>query len=376
MRRLARPLLYLGTFGIVLIAGRFHAQFIGHYVFHSGDRLPWTIAYGCFLCLAAYGAGLPDAVRGRRSEVTTALGAAGAGAIAISAAQLALGSLLLPRFVVLVGAVAVVPWYVMCAELAHAGHFRERQRERIVAVVGEEDCEALRVDIERAPERPISLVAALSPDDASSSGPTSKPLVEAVARTGGSVVVLSRDAQAIESVVAQAATLHENGIRVRTLSLFYDEWLGKLPVVELERMSLMFDIGELHQVQYGRVKRLSDVVVGAIGALVLVLLIPFVFIGNLIANRGSLFYSQPRVGRGSRVFSIYKFRTMRAGYRGRRVDGARGSEDHPVRALAAADARRRAASDPQHSPRGPVGRRAAPGAAAVRRGAPPEDPLL
>ncbi len=43
------------------------------------------------------------------------------------------------------------------------------------------------------------------------------------------------------------ALLHERGMRVRTLSLFYEEWLGKLPLSELERMSLLFDISEVHR---------------------------------------------------------------------------------------------------------------------------------
>ncbi|MCX7826573.1 MAG: sulfatase-like hydrolase/transferase, partial [Verrucomicrobiae bacterium] len=39
---------------------------------------------------------------------------------------------------------------------------------------------------------------------------------------------------------------YERGVRVRTLSMFYDEWLGKLPLGELERVSLMFDLADLH----------------------------------------------------------------------------------------------------------------------------------
>ena len=43
------------------------------------------------------------------------------------------------------------------------------------------------------------------------------------------------------------------------MSLFYEQWLGKLPLAELERVSLMFDIGEIHSDGYVRLKRLIDV---------------------------------------------------------------------------------------------------------------------
>jgi lipopolysaccharide/colanic/teichoic acid biosynthesis glycosyltransferase len=126
-----------------------------------------------------------------------------------------------------------------------------------------------------------------------------------------SVVVLDREAQNDESIVGQAAALHEAGIRVRTLTLFYDEWLGKLPVWELERVSLMFDIGELHRARYGRLKRLFDVAVALIGLVAFAVAVPLVLVGDLIANRGRLFYRQKRVGKNGAAFDILKFRTMR-----------------------------------------------------------------
>jgi lipopolysaccharide/colanic/teichoic acid biosynthesis glycosyltransferase len=128
--------------------------------------------------------------------------------------------------------------------------------------------------------------------------------------------VLGRRAQADESVVGQAAELHEAGTRIRTLTLFYEEWLGKLPISELERVSLMFDIGELHRARYGRMKRVLDVVLAAAGAVVLLAILPVVAVGNLVGNRGSLFYRQQRVGRGGRRFQIVKLRTMRSDGRG------------------------------------------------------------
>jgi lipopolysaccharide/colanic/teichoic acid biosynthesis glycosyltransferase len=80
----------------------------------------------------------------------------------------------------------------------------------------------------------------------------------------------------------------------------------------LERISLMFDIGELHRARYGRLKRLVDVVIAGVGLVAVIVFIPFVLIGNLLANRGSVFYRQPRVGKNGTEFQIIKFRTMRA----------------------------------------------------------------
>jgi lipopolysaccharide/colanic/teichoic acid biosynthesis glycosyltransferase len=111
--------------------------------------------------------------------------------------------------------------------------------------------------------------------------------------------------------VSQAASLHESGIRLRTLSLFYEEWLGKLPVSELERVSLMFDIGEIHRARYGRVKRLLDVAIASVGLLGLAAVTPFVALVNPLGNRGPLLYRQPRVGKLGAPFEIIKFRTMR-----------------------------------------------------------------
>jgi len=124
-------------------------------------------------------------------------------------------------------------------------------------------------------------------------------------------VVLDRTAQAADSIVAQAAELHEAGVRIRTLSLFYDQWLGKLPLSELERVSLLFDIGTLHRPRYVRIKRLIDVVAALGGLAALVVLLPFLWLGNQLGNGGALFYTQPRVGKGGGEFRIAKLRTMR-----------------------------------------------------------------
>ncbi|MBV9040948.1 MAG: sugar transferase [Acidimicrobiia bacterium] len=311
MRRAARLLLYLGAASVVLGLSKYHAAEIGHYDFTNSFRFAWSLIYIVLLCLAAYSVGLPDLTRGSRSEVLSALSASAVAALAISLVQLAVGSSLLPRFVVFGAALILIPWDVACATLASGGRSRAEERDRVVAVVSVEEADALRAELGQAPERNAAIVDDMRVPAARSDQPKQRPLVESVVRHGASVVVLDREAQNDESIVGQAAALHEAGIRVRTLTLFYDEWLGKLPVWELERVSLMFDIGELHRARYGRLKRLVDIAFGILGFVPLVVLLPFVLVGDLIANRGRVFYSQERVGKNGATFRILKFRTMR-----------------------------------------------------------------
>ena len=305
MRRGARALLYLGTAGTVLALGKFHASQIGDYDFTGSDRFGWSIAYIVILCVAAFGVGLPDLPRNAYQALLSALGATTAAAIGISVVQLLVGSALLPRFVVFWAALFLIPGYALTAFVAHRGRKRSEGRDRVIAVAEPDEVAAFVAELARRPERPAVLVWAMAPGD------TELDLLEAVDEMQATVVVLARAAQADDRVVAQAAALHERGVRIRTLSLFYDEWLGKMPISELERMSLMFDIGEVHRVRYGRLKRLIDVVLALAALPALAIAVPFVLVGNLIANRGPLLYRQSRVGKGSVPFTILKFRTMR-----------------------------------------------------------------
>lgn len=308
MRRLARPLLVLGTVAVVLGLSKAHATANG-YDYTASARFGWSLAYVGLLCAAAYGAGLPDLARTRRTALTSAVGSTTAAALGISVLQLLVGAPLLPRFVVLGTTGLLVPYLVLLAAAARDGATRDGQRDRVVAVAGLDEGIHLSDELEAEPERPAVLVYVLPPEAAAADAGT-RPVIEAVRSARATALVLDRVAQNDDSIVAQAAELHEAGVRVRTLSLFYDQWLGKLPLSELERVSLLFDIGELHRARYGRMKRIVDTLAAAAGLVVLAAVTPLVLLGNAIGNRGPVLYRQTRVGKGGKEFEILKFRTM------------------------------------------------------------------
>jgi lipopolysaccharide/colanic/teichoic acid biosynthesis glycosyltransferase len=311
MRRLARPLLYVGTVAIVLGMAKIHARYIGHYDFTGSTRFVWTMAYIGLLGVSAYGSGLPDLPRTGRQLLVAVGGACVAAVAGMSLVQVVTGDALLPRFVVFGAAVVAVPWWLICAALARGGRLRAEYRDRVVLVAAPSEAMALRDELAGNPERHALLVATLSPEESRPTGRRSKPLTELAVQAGANLVVLDRAALAEPAVVSQAAALHEHGLRVRTLSLFYEEWIGKLPLSELERTSLLFDIREVHGGSYVRVKRLLDLVVGVVGLVPLGLAVPVVLVANAVGNRGPLFFRQQRVGKNDRPFTMVKFRTMR-----------------------------------------------------------------
>jgi lipopolysaccharide/colanic/teichoic acid biosynthesis glycosyltransferase len=313
MRRVARLLALLGPVVVVLGLSKVHARYIANppYSFHGSPRFAWAIGYIAVLTLVTYGLGLPEVPRTARQALTSSLLASGASAIVLSAVQLIVGSLLMPRFVVFGSALVLVPWQYGLTMAARSGREREESRDQVFLVAAPSEGARLADDLRISPERNAVLVASLQPREARGDGETSWPLIDQVRSTGATVLVIDRLAQADDRVINQAAELHEGGVRVRTLLQFYEDWLGKLPLTELERASLFFDIGELHRARYGRLKRLTDIVLGLLGTIPLVVSVPFVLLGNLIANRGPLLYRQERVGKGGTRFQILKFRTMR-----------------------------------------------------------------
>ena len=297
----------LGILGAVFGAAKVHALSHGYDITDSG-RIGWTIAYAGVLGLAAYAVGLPALSR-TRTPLLVAAGGGALGATIMSVVTLVAGGQLLPRFVILGAAALVVPWYVLCARVAEGGRQRAEARDRVVVVGDNGEGALLRTEVAGSPERPAVVVGTYDTESMTRDG---LPLVRATEAARASVVVLSRRASELEHVVDQAALLHRNGVRVRTLVGFYEEWLGKLPIAELERASMLFDIGEIHGRRYARLKRLTDVAVGAVGVVALALLVPAVAVGNVFGNRGAVFFRQDRIGQDGRPFRIWKFRTMRS----------------------------------------------------------------
>ena len=106
--------------------------------------------------------------------------------------------------------------------------------------------------------------------------------------------------------------IREMGVHVTTMTDVYENLLGKVPVAYAGgdvRVALPTERSASHRV-YLWVQRLLDIVMGLTGGVILLLIIPFVWLGNQLTDPGTIFYLQERIGLGGKRFKVIKFRSM------------------------------------------------------------------
>ena len=303
----------LGLLVIVLGFAQLHARVLAPepYQLLTSYRLPWLVLYLVLLLGASYSLGLPELQRTRTETVLSALAATVASVVGVSIVQAVLGTPLLPRSLLGMSTLIGPLWSVLLWNLSVDLFLRSAARDRVFLVCSSaEDAAALEVELAGEPERPALLVGSFSAIHHRRAD-LPKALQEAVRASAATVLVLDSAAQADPVLVQEAGRLHGGGMRVRTLALFYEEWLGKIPVSELEKVAMLFDIGEVHRDRYSRLKRLIDVGVAVPASLALVPVGLVLLVLNPWLNRGPLLYKQPRVGKQGALFNTLKFRTMR-----------------------------------------------------------------
>ncbi len=119
--------------------------------------------------------------------------------------------------------------------------------------------------------------------------------------------------------LSQSAKIHnqlihsfENGVPIISAKQFVENITFLVP--EMEMQDSFYDyisLSRSHQSKlYITFIRLFDIIGALLGILFLTLSLPIVLVANSIANKGSLFYFQRRVGLKGKNFIIIKFRSM------------------------------------------------------------------
>ena len=106
--------------------------------------------------------------------------------------------------------------------------------------------------------------------------------------------------------------LLEEGFPINEYTQVYEDLTQRIPVQFVGKdFYKYFPFSRSNQNKlYLFFHRVFDVLFSLIGVLTGIIFLPIILLGNAIANRGPLFYTQDRIGKNGKIFKIIKFRTM------------------------------------------------------------------
>jgi exopolysaccharide biosynthesis polyprenyl glycosylphosphotransferase len=103
-----------------------------------------------------------------------------------------------------------------------------------------------------------------------------------------------------------------DGVTFDHLPSVYEEYTGKIAVENLRPSWLIFSAGFKKSPTLALSKRTLDILISAAGLLVGLPLMLLIALAVKLTSPGSIFYHQRRVGLRGHIFTVHKFRTMRA----------------------------------------------------------------
>jgi exopolysaccharide biosynthesis polyprenyl glycosylphosphotransferase len=137
-------------------------------------------------------------------------------------------------------------------------------------------------------------------------------LQEIIDSEGITELIISISGKMQGSTFQAVLDAQESGMEVIPMPSMYEELLGRVPIRHLESDWLIRSF--VNEASVGGFfeagKRLLDIIGGLAGLIIYAILYPFVAILILLESGWPVIYKQVRSGKGGKLFTIYKFRTM------------------------------------------------------------------
>ena len=308
------------SFELLLISGSMMVATLLHGPADLPEATGWKIALVTALCqLCFYYNDLYDltVVHSNRELVVRLLQAAGAAAIVLAAACVAAPSLILDpgTFVtaLLVFVVAVIAWRVSFNYLARGPHLEER-----ILILGTgQTARRLARQIGTQQDFAYRLVGFVDEGEDHNyvrqhdilGNATDLDRLVAERRVDRIVVGLSDRRGRLPIDALLRAKL--SGLRVEDATTTYERLTGKILIDDLKPSWLIFSDGFRASRWTRFVKRMLDLALSVILAILTAPLMALTAAAIKLDSTGPALYSQERVGENGRIFTVFKFRSMR-----------------------------------------------------------------
>lgn len=127
------------------------------------------------------------------------------------------------------------------------------------------------------------------------------------------IVIANSNHQNLDTAIYQKLIkLIEKGIIIRDYIKVYESITQQIPIQHISNdFYKYFPFSRSNNNRlYKIIVRFFDILFSILGIVIGTTILPLILIGNAISNQGKLFYTQERVGKHGKIFTIYKLRSM------------------------------------------------------------------
>lgn len=125
-----------------------------------------------------------------------------------------------------------------------------------------------------------------------------------------SVIVIDSKDERVIPILPSLYSFIFLGIYIIDVSKMYEDIFDRVPLLFVKQNWLLDNVSLSSKPFYDLVKRTVDIIISVTLGAVSLIIYPFVFLAIKIEDKGSIFYTQERIGKGGNKIHITKFRSM------------------------------------------------------------------
>ncbi|MEI7777783.1 MAG: exopolysaccharide biosynthesis polyprenyl glycosylphosphotransferase [bacterium] len=141
-------------------------------------------------------------------------------------------------------------------------------------------------------------------------------ILNKIKNEGISLVIVDLHHDKAASILPDLYSLIFSGVVFIDMRAVYEDIFDRVPLSLLEHSWFLENMSLSPHPFYDLTKRIMDIILSALLLVFFVVVTPFVFLAIKIEDRGPIFITQRRVGKGNRPVTIYKFRSMQGNEEG------------------------------------------------------------
>ncbi len=133
---------------------------------------------------------------------------------------------------------------------------------------------------------------------------------------GASLIVIDFSNPKAQAVLPTLYNLLSSKVRFIDIHQIYENVFGRVALTLLTHGWFLENISSYPKYIYDALKRATDLIVAGAGAIVSLIVYPFVYVAIKLDDAGPVFVVQERIGKGGKVVKLPKFRSMRTSDKG------------------------------------------------------------